>query len=505
MTAQSIRGRFAFVLITNLVRSAIAFFCTTMTARFMGPEAFGNFTFLTSSFTGFLFLLDLGSANAFYTLICEKPRSRAYAIRYVVWQMIQLLIVILALITLPARWIDHVWIGQPLTWIIAGLLCVVFQKQVWLTVSRMGESLRMNQIIQKLSVVAIVAQTTGVIVLWKLDRLAPLSALGVIAVVYFAVSAIGLARLLPHFSADSRQDPFPEMWSAFKKYCAPLVAYNLFSFAYTFLDPWMLQKFSGAHEQSYFSIANQFSMLSLIATSSMVSIFWKEVAEAHGQGNSEKISRIYQKAARLLMFAAGVFSGFCIPWTPWLIQTFVGSDFQGAILPLMIMFLYPIHQTLGQLNGVVAFATHRTRLSSTIGIGSMVLSTGMAYFLLAPKSFALPGFEMGALGLSLRIVGVNLVTTLVLRWILSRRYAGIRMDLMHQAFSVLAPLGLGYALHQLATLETFASQPSLILLILSGIVYVIIVALTLFRFPGIIGATREDGLNLLTKLRMLRG
>ncbi|RYZ87424.1 MAG: hypothetical protein EOP04_11715 [Proteobacteria bacterium] len=352
--------------------------------------------------------------------------------------------------------------------------------------------------------IAVFAQISGVLVLWKLDRLTPFCALILIACVYFMVSTVGLTKLLPKFSNDEETDSLSEMFEIFKKYCAPLVAYNLFSFAYTFLDPWMLQKFSGAHEQSYFSIANQFSMLSLIATSSMVSIFWKEVAEAHGLGDHEKIGRIYQKASRLLMFAAGTFSGFCIPWAPWIIRTFLGLDFEGAILPLTIMFLYPIHQTLGQLNGVVAFATHRTRLSSAIGISSMILSTVAAYFLLAPKTNLLPGFQMGAIGLSLRIVIVNVLITLLLRWILTRRYSEIVLDLKHQAFTVMAPLSLGYALYSIPHFHLLNLKPSMISLVLTGVLYVGLVLVTVLKFPFIVGATPQDRLNLLQKLRIRR-
>lgn len=504
MNTESIRKRFVFVLVTNVIRSGIAFFCTTLTARFLGPEDFGNYTFLTSSFTGVLFLLDLGSSNAFYTLICEKPRSRRYVMRYLGWQIIQVVLVASGLaFILPNAWVEKLWLGQPRVLIASALFCIFFQKQIWLTVSRMGESLRFNRKIQSLSLTAVILQLMGVLVLWKSQLLSPGSALLLITFVYFLVSFIGWSQLLPHFSTPSADDNFSKSFQEFKKYCYPLVIFNLVSFSYTFLDPWMLQKFSGAHEQSYFSIANQFSMISLIATSSMVSIFWKEVAEAHGKNDTLKISRIYQKASRLLMFTAGTFSGIFIPWTPWLVRTFIGSDFEGAAIPLMIMFLYPIHQTLGQLNGVVAYATHRTRLSSSIGIGSMILSTLLAYFLLAPTSYRIPGLEMGAIGLSLRIFGVNLIITLLLRWLLTRRYAEIRMDWFHQFLCIFGPLFLGTVLQKMALFLSPHGTPTFLVVTLSGICYAILMAGIIFRFPYLLGAEREDRIQLLQKLKKM--
>ena len=62
-------------------------------------------------------------------------------------------------------------------------------------------------------------------------------------------------------------------------YCLPLIPYSWITFAYIFIDRWLLQYYSGSVEQAYYSVAAQFAAIALIFTTSILRIFWKEISE----------------------------------------------------------------------------------------------------------------------------------------------------------------------------------------------------------------------------------
>jgi O-antigen/teichoic acid export membrane protein len=72
-----------------------------------------------------------------------------------------------------------------------------------------------------------------------------------------------------------------------------MIPYACLSFAYIFLDRWLLQDFGGNLEQAFYGVGAQFSAVSLIATSAMLRVFWKEMAESHESGDTEGSRILY--------------------------------------------------------------------------------------------------------------------------------------------------------------------------------------------------------------------
>ena len=92
-----------------------------------------------------------------------------------------------------------------------------------------------------------------------------------------------------------------------------------------------------------------------------------------------------------------------------------GESFKGAaVIPIALMSLYPIHQTYGQLNSAVYFATGRTKLYRNIGLVIKIFGLFVVYLFLAPK--AQLGLNMGSTGLALKMVIVQLVGQNILLW-----------------------------------------------------------------------------------------
>lgn len=180
--------------------------------------------------------------------------------------------------------------------------------------------------------------------------------------------------------------------------CTPLIIYSIVSFAYSFPDVWLLQKCGGAIQQGFYSIGLRFSGICLIVTTSIMKVFWKEIAEAHELENKERVYYLYTKISRGFYFVAAVGACFLIPFSKEILFLLLVPKYEGGWLCLAIMFVYPIHQSLGQINGTYFYATTQTKLYSKLGIIFMMGSISVTCFVLASPSAMIPGLDLASIG-----------------------------------------------------------------------------------------------------------
>ena len=82
-------------------------------ARGLEPARYGDFAFLIGSFVALKSFLEMGTSNAFYTFISQKPRGGMFLASYAGWQFLQFLTMILLIgIILPDEWLSKIWVGQ---------------------------------------------------------------------------------------------------------------------------------------------------------------------------------------------------------------------------------------------------------------------------------------------------------------------------------------------------------------------------------------------------------
>jgi len=171
-----------------------------------------------------------------------------------------------------------------------------------------------------------------------------------------------------------------EIFKEYRKYCHPLILLALVSFAYDFADKWMLQKFGGSIQQGYFQISSQFAAVSILATSSILNVFWKEIAEAWEKKDRKMMANLYLKISRGLVMLSVIVSGLLIPWTKEIINILLGATYANAWSVLAIMLLYPIHQSMGQIGGALLLATGQTHKYMFVSIAMMIISIPVSFF-----------------------------------------------------------------------------------------------------------------------------
>lgn len=500
LASHSVMSRFSFSLIANLLKAGVGFATGLMVARGLGPEQYGKMMFLLGTFLAVRGLLDVGSSTAFFTFLSQRQRSRRFVGWFSGWLAVQLFVPLLVIgVLLPFDWIDSIWKGEQRSLVLMAFIVVYLQSVLWSVIMQMGESQRLTRLVQGVALAATALHLILMAIAWSQDWLT-------IHVIYGAMIfewgiAIGVVVAQLYFPPPQKDaDRFGDVLNEFVRYCLPLIPYQWLGFAFEFSDKWLLQSYGGSVQQAYYSVAYQFGAIAGIASSSILNIFWKEIAEAHHQGDRERVSVLYRRVSRGLFFVGAAVAGILVPWAEGILSLTLGPAYVGGATVLAIMLLYPLHQSLGLVGGTMLFATGRIHAQVILGMAFMASSIFVSYFVLAPSTASIPGFGLESLGLAgkmviMQFLGVN-ATAIYLA-----RSLQINFDWVYQPLSGLGCLGAGWLSHVLAQWCIGGTSSNLVLqMLISGLFYLSMLIGIVWFSPSLAGVSRLDIIHVARRI-----
>lgn len=489
--------RFIVSLSLNICRAGTAFATALLLARFLGPEEYGRFAFLTASLLSVRQLIDMATSQAFFTFLSKRPRSSVFIRYFYGWVFGQLIISVLLIgLILPTDVLLSLWQGEDRYVVVLALIAVFMQHHVWYVCSSVAESNRQNILVHKISLMITLTNLLVMILLWKFGFLVLHLIFIALILEWFLAACLVLKNIrTPNLSNDndfSTRKMFFEFW----QYCKYLIPYTWLAFAYGFFDRWVLQYWGGAAEQAYYSVALQFSAVALLATSSVIKIFWKEVAESFYEKNFTRVRILYFKATRIFyMGTASIVCAF-LPWGKEVLILLLGPSYSAGAFTFMLMLLYPVHQALNQLTSTVLYATENVKIQTFIGYFFMVGSIILTYFLLAPNDSYIPGLGLNSAGLAIKMLVMQFIQVSLLGFYVSKVLES-KFDFAHQIIGLSCVVAISYAC-KFIIVESI-STPIAFQMIIYGILYVVSLSILLMSFPSLISLEREDVRNFLSK------
>ena len=493
-------ARFGATLVAMCLRIGLSFFSGVLIARGLGASGYGDLSFLLGSFMAVMQLLEMGTSSAFYTFISQRPQGRSFFVLYGGWLALQFtVIILLAGLALPDEVMKRIWLGHDRGSVVLAFAANFLTGHVWVAVSQLGEARRKTVIVQcgmvllaGLHLVLIAAA-----VWWKI--LTVHVVLWCMTIEYLPLIAILGPILLQHNVAPD-DEGYQTIVGRFVTYCKPLILFGVVGFAYTFFDRWFLQRFGGAQQQGFFATSQQFATVSVLITTSVLQIFGKEIAEARQAGRTEQVKHLYQRVAQGCWCISAAVSCLLIPHSRDILVFLLGPGYEGAWLSLTCMLFFPILQSLGQINGMFFYATEQTDIYSRLGILAMVLGIPLTYLLLAPVHGAVPGFGLGALGLSLKAVLLACCSVGMQAYVIARTLRLPRRWVLSLGSVILALLSLSYSskwlVERALQLLTLHAHPVL-LWGCSAIVYGLGVAALILMKPSALGLERVQITELM--------
>ncbi len=427
MTKEKYSSRISYTLIGNLFRAIISFVTSMFIARELAPENYGRYIFLIGTFIALKQILDFSSSSAFFTFISQKKRSLKFIKIYWAYVALQLLLplFIIALV-IPSDLINTIWKHESKTLIILALIAVFFQSTVWPITVQMAESIRKTYYVQIINVSLVFLHFLVIISLWYFKLLA-IPILFIIITIEWLIASLLLLNIfkrnyLKIIDENNDDDSFKNIFNEFWIYCSPFIPLMIFGFINDFGEKWMLQTWGGSDQQAYFGIAAQYSSIALLATVSIIKPFWKEIAEANKNKNIKLVKKLYINSTRLLFFVGLIVSIPLLPWANDILFIVLGESYTEGSITFMIMLLYPIHQSIGQINGTMFYATEKIKPYVIGNIIFMIFSILFTIIVLAPKNFLIPGLNLGSEGVALKFVLLQFIQVNIFSWYLSKTF-----------------------------------------------------------------------------------
>lgn len=487
---QGVKNRFFVSLAVNTIKILLGFTTGMLIARHLGPSGYGDYNFLLGSFGAFLSLIDLGTSSAFFTFIAQRKRGIRFYLYYFYWIGIQFsLPIIIVGFFFPEHWRSAIWLNHSGGHIALAFLASFLMSRLWANVAHVGESIRETVLVQFYNILLSVVYLSVVVIFVKVKALTLVNLFIITIIIHFVFSLLLLGKVKDILISDA-DEKFKSIFFEYRQYCIPLIIYNVFGFIRDVAGVWFLQKFGGADQQGFFSVGEKFSTVCLLATGSMLKIFWKEMSEAHYGNDLERLRYLFERVSRVLLLVGAGGACFLIPFSQGILKFFLGDAYNSAWLNFSIILLYPIHQSLGQIVGTFFYATERTLFWAKIGILSVILDVCGSYFFLASPNNFIPGLGLGAIGLSLSRVLVQFLSVNIAYFFLTK--------ILKLKFSFVWQFGVIGGLLILSIVSKFLLElliPRAAFLLHfggAGIIYGATLLIVILRYPHVFGIDLKD-------------
>jgi len=310
------------------------------------------------------------------------------------------------------------------------------------------------------------------------------------------------SNCLPHLDWFMTIKQIKSYIEEFYVYSHPLFIYGIAVVAAGILDRWLLQKYSGSVEQGFYGLAYQIASVCFFFAAAMTPLLIRELSIAYGNNDMKLMSNLFRRYIPLLFSITAYFSCFIAFQADKITMIMGGGKYKEALLAVIIMSFYPIHQTYGQLSGSVFLATGQTGLYRNIGITFVLIGLPISYFLLASKHMG--GIAAGSTGLALKMVLLQYFT------VNAQLYFNTKLlnlsfwkYFLHQIVCIASLLAVAGLFTSAVDYLLGAHMHGLCRLLISGLFYTITVAVIVWYCPIIFGLRGNDIKILSDMLRQM--
>jgi O-antigen/teichoic acid export membrane protein len=269
---------------------------------------------------------------------------------------------------------------------------------------------------------------------------------------------------------------------------------SVIGIVFGFFDRWFLQVIYGSVSQGFYSLAFSLSSIAGLFLAPMTPLLMQSIAKSDENNDIIGMRSAFDKV-KILYLIAAFLTIFFMFHTHEILSLIGGDEYNGAQLTLLVLFLYPLHVVYGQFCGSVLIATRKTKVYRNIALISMLIGIIISYFLLAPKSFIIPGLGLGSLGLAIKLVVIQLVSvTLQLYFVCKYFNQNIFNYLLPQILIPIPVVLIGACELFIRTRISFILEGPLengLSLAASMILWFIVMGSILWQFPGMVGLKKS--------------
>jgi O-antigen/teichoic acid export membrane protein len=342
-------------------RAGVVFFtliATGLLTRFLGPEGYGNYVFLTSFIMIFVTLSDWGTG-----MISVREASKEAKIQPLIFGNILLIRLILCLVFfLIANCLAFYFS------VFSPLLLAVFLASfliIFLSVRSSINTVFQTKLLFEKQVLSDLFQAgLFLLALFIFLPLRPNLANVFLLLSFSALLAMILAVFLVRKTASFQFSFSSKLFYKIFRESLPLGAFLIIFSVYNRIDTLILQAFQGPEAVGYYGLAYKVhDNLVLVAAYLMNSLF-----PILSSASRNKANEIYKKTFDLLFAAGLVVVGGVFVFAPLIIGILGGENFSPSILLLRILVLATAIAYLNHLTGYFLIALGKQKISLIIAV-----------------------------------------------------------------------------------------------------------------------------------------
>ena len=484
MREDSLKKRYSIKLFASIISGIIGAILIAIVPNALGPVAYGQFVYLQDFFAKTIGFLDMGSSIAFFTKLSADHKRKELITFYFVYALIVLLSISLFIWGIYYFGYTSSLIPDiPSNYIYLGLIYgfLMWITQIFMKISdsyALTVSVELIKIVHKLLSLLLLVSFVFLTAfdLEKYFYFHYISLFSFLFILIWLFVKKGIFKNILNFEFS-----IPALSKEFVAYCSPLVSYSILGVGVGLFDIWLLQKMAGSIQTGFYGLAYSIAAICFLFTSAMTPIITREFAKAYGEDDLKKMRQLFVRYIPMLYAIAAYFGIFISFQSENLLSIFTDEKFKDAYLVLVVMALYPLHQTYGQLSGSIFYATGQTKRLRNISfiaqpIG-MLLSFVFLYLL-----------DYGAVGLALKVIigqwiGVNI------ELYYNAKFLDFKMKyfIKHQIYTMLFFMVLSFIASQTIHLDS-----SFLSFLFSGMLYTILVIIFTYIFPQVFATNREE-------------
>lgn len=506
---ESLRRRYAATLLTQFIQLTATLVTSGIVPRALGPASFGNYNFLLNTASTIRSFLDPSANQAFFTFSSQEKQSGPLTKTYALLLLLQIIIIfsligILAVLQSTNLLWPHQTIDQIL-WVTVLEWCLF----VTASLRQLGDSKGLTVRTQAIVLFTAFINVFGLV---GLNYFKALNFYTYVWLNLFTALLIGCAlcywllivnrTLTWEGSLHGNISAYIKRWWS---YASPLILLEYYKPIVAYLGIYLLQRWYGSAEQGYFALAAKWSAFVLVFTTSALSIFWREIAHAMANDEQESATKIYSKFTNLLFFLALVLCTWLSFNSGLLVEILVGDEYQAAIPVLALMAFYPLQQTYGQINIAALKGAEKTKIVRNLGVWLSIPDVLLSYFLLASSTAPIPGLNLGAIGIAIRMVIYGLMSVQMYEWMSHKTFGLNFMKTFIQKISVaIIILTCGWlTLTMLRVQLSRLDFPPHYVFLLNTAIYFTTVSIIVFLRPQLLGISRNEMNENINKIKTI--
>lgn len=375
-----INNRIVFKVFATGINFIISIVIGIFVPRIIGPESYGEYSYITSTFT-FLFQLFMFSSNTAYIYFLSNKKYKTEEVNSVYYIFLLVILVFVSIFTVLSMSTD---IGNKFLWhdiksyslILVGLFFGSL-RVLQTTLIAFSDSTQQTIVAEKLKLISRFIFVIALVIAMKIALL-DLNLFFTLSIIYILVFSFLFFKFIRFkFQKISSKKVLSIFHDAFN-YLKPLIIFSLIGAAYLYLGRYAVQATSGSGELGIYMAALNLANIPIQFLSSIVAIYMNTMVIGFANGDISIMRKFFTSDLLKIYALHSMFSFFLLFNADSIINFLFGAEYIGTVNVLKVIAIFSLTHSFGVLGGNTFMSTNRTKQYAYIN--GTVLFIGCMYF-----------------------------------------------------------------------------------------------------------------------------